>query len=102
MLSEERNQTLTRVGPGTPLGELLRRYWYPVAVTGDLDEIPTRRVRLLGEDLALFQDGSGRLGLLGEACPHRRASLAYGICEEDGLRCGYHGWKFDQSGQCLD
>src|SRR5262245_9731642 len=84
------------------MGRLLRRYWYPVAVTGDLEEPPVRRVRLLGEDLVLFRDGSGRLGLVDEACPHRRASLAYGVCEPDGLRCAYHGWLFGRDGRCLE
>ena len=102
MLTAKRNEQLTRVGRGTPMGELLRRYWFPVAVASDLDLIPTKRVRLLGEDLVLYRDGQGRLGLLEEACPHRRASLVYGVCEVEGLRCGYHGWLFDQDGRCLE
>ena len=102
MLTAKRNEQLTRVGRGTPMGELLRRYWFPVAVASDLDLIPTKRVRLLGEDLVLYRDGQGRLGLLEEACPHRRASLVYGVCEVEGLRCGYHGWLFDQEGRCLE
>jgi 5,5'-dehydrodivanillate O-demethylase len=102
MLSAEQNEALTRVGPGTPMGDLLRRYWYPVALTSDLDEFPVRKARLLGEDFAVFKTPSGRYGILGEHCPHRRASLVYGIVEEDGLRCGYHGWLFDCEGACVD
>ena len=84
------------------MGELLRRYWYPVAFTRELDEFPVRRTRLLGEDLALFKTPSGSYGILPEACPHRRASLAYGVVEPDGLRCPYHGWLFGTDGSCLD
>jgi 5,5'-dehydrodivanillate O-demethylase len=102
MLTAEQNEALTRVGPGTPTGELLRRYWYPVALTSELEEFPVRRARLLGEDFAVFKTPSGGYGILGEQCPHRRASLAYGIVEEDGLRCSYHGWKFDCAGACID
>jgi 5,5'-dehydrodivanillate O-demethylase oxygenase subunit len=102
MLTADESERLARVGPGTPAGNLLRRYWYPV---GGVDEMSTRwtkRVRLLGEDLVLFRDRSGRFGLIAEACPHRRASLAYGIPQADGIRCPYHGWKFDGTGRCLD
>jgi 5,5'-dehydrodivanillate O-demethylase oxygenase subunit len=102
MLSTERNEALTRVGRGTPAGELLRRYWYPVAAVADLDANPVVKVRLLGEDLALYRDGQGTLGLVAEACPHRRASMAYGIPEEVGLRCPYHGWLFNDRGACLE
>ena len=101
MLSHEKNELLTRVGPGTPMGELLRRYWWPIATHDMVGRIPVKR-RLLGEDLVLFRDAQGRLGLLQERCPHRRASLTLGCTEEQGLRCGYHGWLFDTSGQCLD
>jgi 5,5'-dehydrodivanillate O-demethylase len=102
MLSAEENELLTRVGPGTPMGNLLRRYWHPVAMTEKMRDRWTMPVRILGEDLVLFRDRSGKLGLIGESCPHRRASLAYGIPTEDGIRCPYHGWKFDGTGQCLD
>ncbi|MDR7457659.1 MAG: extracellular solute-binding protein [Armatimonadota bacterium] len=102
MLSEERNEILTRVGKGTPLGELLRRYWYPVAFTSDLDDFPMKQVRLLGEDLVVFKLEDGRYGLLEELCPHRRASLAYGVTEPEGIRCGYHGWLFAPDGRCLE
>src|SRR5665213_3410646 len=87
---------------GTPGGELLRRYSYPIATAGAMRDAWTKRVRLLGEDLVLFRDRSGRLGLIGEFCPHRRASLAYGIPAIDGIRCPYPGWKFDTSGACID
>ena len=104
MLSREENEILTRVGPGTPMGELMRRYWVPAALTRELSEpdCPPVRVRLLGESLVAFRDSSGRLGLVDEFCPHRRASLFLGRNEEDGLRCVYHGWKFDVAGNCLD
>ena len=102
MLSEARNRELTQTGPDTRMGRLLRRYWWPVAITSDLADFPRRAVRLLGEDLVVFRDGSGRYGLLDRVCPHRGASLAYGICEADGLRCGYHGWLFDADGRCLE
>ncbi len=91
MLSAAENARLTQVGPGTPAGALLRRYWHPVASLDEMLERPTKRVRLLGEDLVLFRDRSGRFGLVDEHCPHRRASLFYGIPVTDGLRCAYHG-----------
>jgi 5,5'-dehydrodivanillate O-demethylase len=102
MLSERDNELLTRVGPGTPMGNLLRRYWHPVAVLEEMTDRWTKRVKILGEDLVLFKNRSGRFGLIAEACPHRRASLAYGIPTEDGIRCPYHGWKFDGLGRCLE
>jgi len=102
MLTAEENALLTRVGPGTPMGNLLRRYWHPVAMSERMRDRWTKRVRILGEDLVLFRDRSGRLGLIGEACPHRRASLAYGIPTADGIRCPYHGWMFDGTGRCLE
>jgi 5,5'-dehydrodivanillate O-demethylase len=102
MLSVEENELITRVGPGTPMGELMRRYWHPVAAAAQMVGRWTKRVRILGEDLVLFRDRSGKLGLIGEFCPHRRASLAYGIPTEDGIRCPYHGWKFDAAGRCLE
>ncbi|HSL34132.1 MAG TPA: Rieske 2Fe-2S domain-containing protein [Candidatus Limnocylindrales bacterium] len=102
MLSEERNRILTQVGRGTPFGELLRRYWYPVAFTADLEDFPVRKTRLLGQDLVVFRLEDGSFGLLDEQCPHRRASLAYGVAEPEGVRCGYHGWLFDREGRCLE
>ena len=102
MLTKEQNDELTQVGPGTPMGAVLRHYWYPVAFTRELDEFPTKAVRLLGENWALFRTADGSYGIVDERCPHRGASLVYGIVEDDGLRCGYHGWKFDTSGACVD
>jgi 5,5'-dehydrodivanillate O-demethylase len=102
MLSEAENETLTRIGPGTPMGALMRRYWHPVAGVEQMEHAWTKRVRILGEDLVLFKDRTGKLGLIGEFCPHRRASLAYGIPTDDGIRCAYHGWKFDGTGSCLE
>lgn len=102
MLSREENETLTRVGPGTPAGELLRRYWLPVAVAGELTEKnPTKLVRILGEDLVLFRDLKGRVGLIADRCSHRGASLFYGRVEERGIACAYHGWLYDVEGSCL-
>src|SRR5579872_1127282 len=103
MLSQEENERLTRVGPGTPAGELLRRYWHPVAVAQELtDANPTKFVRVLGEDLVLFKDKSGRVGLIQDHCPHRGASLLYGRVEERGIACAYHGWLYDTEGNILE
>jgi phthalate 4,5-dioxygenase len=104
MLSREDNERLTRVGPGTPMGELMRRYWIPAAFSHHIAEpdSPPVRVRLLGERLVAFRDTQGRVGLLDEHCPHRTASLFFGRNEECGLRCIYHGWKFDIAGNCVD
>lgn len=104
MLSAEDNEILTRVGPGTPMGELMRRFWVPALMSEELaenDGTPVR-VLLLGERLVAFRDSEGRIGLLDELCPHRRTSLALGANERCGLRCLYHGWKFDVTGQCVD
>jgi 5,5'-dehydrodivanillate O-demethylase len=102
MLTQEQNDALTQVGPGTPMGDVLRYYWYPVAFARELDEFPVKRTRLLGEDFAVFKTGDGGYGIVDEKCPHRGASLVYGIVEEDGLRCGYHGWKFATDGECVE
>jgi 5,5'-dehydrodivanillate O-demethylase oxygenase subunit len=102
MLTQEANDRLTRVGPGTPMGNLLRRYWHPVATLAELEQEPVLAVKLLGENLALYQTPSGELGLVAQRCPHRGASLAYGIPEAEGLRCAYHGWKFSAGGSCLE
>ena len=103
MLTREENEMLTRVGPGTPAGELLRRYWHPVAVAAELtEENPTKFVRVLGEDLVLFRDKKGRVGLLADRCSHRGASLLYGRVEERGIACAYHGWLYDIEGNCLE
>src|SRR5215471_7132039 len=103
MLSRELNERIVRVGPGTPMGAALRAYWLPVALTEEVeaDGAPLR-VRLLGEDLIAFRDTDGRVGLLQNNCPHRGASLFFGRNEEAGLRCVYHGWKFDVHGNCID
>lgn len=92
---------LTEVGPGTPMGEFMRRYWHPVELSENVGETPLG-VRVLGEDLVLFRDGEGRTGLLHHRCMHRGTSLVYGKCESDGIRCCYHGWKFAVDGRCLD
>jgi 5,5'-dehydrodivanillate O-demethylase len=101
MLSKSENEVLTRVGPGTPCGELLRRYWHPIEFVKALDERPKRK-RLLGENLVLFRGGDGRTGLLGLHCSHRGVSLEYGRAERAGLRCPYHGWLYDVEGRCLE
>lgn len=104
MLSKQDNERLTRVGPGTPMGELFRRYWQPVALTDTVarPDGPPVRVRILGEDLVLFRATDGRFGLVAERCPHRTASMYWGRNEENGLRCVYHGLKFDVDGNCVD
>ncbi len=99
--SQHPNELLTQVGPGTPLGELMRRYWHPVGLSGQLRDLP-KKVRILGEDLILFRDRSGRPGLLYPRCMHRGTSLFYGRTEDRGIRCCYHGWLFDAEGRCLD
>jgi phthalate 4,5-dioxygenase oxygenase subunit len=104
MLSRENNELLTRVGPGTPMGNLMRQYWVPALLSTELprpDSDPVR-VLLLGERLIAFRDTAGKVGLLPHNCPHRGASLFFGRNEEHGLRCVYHGWKFDVSGRCVD
>ena len=106
----EQNELLTRIGPGTACGNLLRRYWQPAALRDEFDPAldpamalrPVKAVRLLGQDLVLFRDASGRFGLLDRDCPHRGADLSYGRNEGDGLRCPFHGWKFDTRGRCLE
>jgi phthalate 4,5-dioxygenase len=103
MLSQSDNELITRTGPGTPGGALLRSYWQPVALA---EELPDRGVpipvRILGEDLVLYRDEEGELGLLGLHCSHRRADLSYGRVEDGGLRCLYHGWLFDRQGHCIE
>ena len=103
MMIAEQNALVTRVGPQTPCGKLMRLYWQPVALVDELSgPRPVRPVRLLGEDLVLFRDDRGRTGLLDRHCPHRGADLAFGRCENGGLRCTFHGWLFDVTGQCLE
>ncbi len=101
MLTEEQNRALSEVGPGTLMGELLRRYWMPIAAEMELDDTPVKAVRLMGEDLTLYRDKGGTYGLVDRHCPHRRADTSYGWVEQCGLRCGYHGWLFGASGACL-
>jgi 5,5'-dehydrodivanillate O-demethylase oxygenase subunit len=101
MLSAEQNRLLTEVGPGTPMGNYLRRYWQPIAAVSELDKTPTKPLRLMGEDLVLYKDLSGHFGLLDRHCPHRRADLSYGYVEMNGLRCNYHGWCYDKTGACI-
>ena len=104
MLSQEDNDLLTKVGPGTVMGELLRRFWTPALLS---EELPTAdcdpvSLRLLGEDLVCFRDSDGKIGILDAYCAHRRVHLFYGRNEECGLRCVYHGWKYDVDGNCVD
>jgi len=104
MLTHEKNQTLTRTGPGTPMGRLMRCFWTPAMTEAEVpgpDEAPVR-LQLLGENLVVFRDTEGRVGVLDQHCPHRGASLFFGRNEEGGVRCVYHGWKFGVDGQCLD
>ncbi len=104
MLTTQDNDILTRIGPGTLMGNLLRRYWTPALLSSALAEpdTPPVRVRLMGEDLIAFRDTTGSVGLAANACPHRGASLFFGRNEEAGLRCVYHGWKFNTAGDCID
>ena len=97
MVTAQDNELLTRTGPGTSMGEVMRRYWIPALISWELVEPdgPPVRVKLLGEELVAFRDTNGRIGLLDEFCPHRRVSLWLGRNEECGLRCVYHGWKYD-------
>src|SRR5579864_8849718 len=104
MITHEQNEYLTRTGPGTPMGGLFRRYWIPALLAQELPEpdCPPVRLKLLCERLIAFRDTQGRVGLMDEFCAHRGVSLWFGRSEEDGLRCSYHGWKYDVTGQCVD
>jgi phenylpropionate dioxygenase-like ring-hydroxylating dioxygenase large terminal subunit len=103
MLSAIQNERITRVGSETPAGKLLRLYWHPAALSEELEgPRPVRALRLLGQDLVLFRTSTGALALLDRDCPHRGADLAFGRLEEGGLRCAFHGWLFDASGQCQE
>lgn len=109
-MKSEQNELVTRTGPGTPCGAVLRSYWQPVALVDEFDarldgrmaQRPVKAVRVLGQDLVLFRDQAGQWGLLDRDCPHRGADLSFGRHEGDGLRCPFHGWKFDASGRCLE
>src|SRR5579864_1343958 len=96
-------ESIVRTGPGTPMGELMRQYWIPAARAGEVerDGAPVR-IMLLGEKLIAFRDSTGRVGIMDHRCPHRCASLFFGRAEQGGIRCAYHGWKFDVEGRCLD
>ena len=104
MLSKEDNELVTRTNPGTPMGDLIRRYWVPALLSEEIPapDCPPARVKLMGEDLVAFRDTAGRIGLIGERCAHRGTSLFFGRNEECGLRCIYHGWKYDADGNVLD
>jgi len=103
MMSQEQNDLITRIGPKDPCGKLMRMYWQPAALVDELEgPRPVRPVRLLGENLVLFRDEQGRYGLMDRHCAHRGADLAFGRLEHDGLRCAFHGWLFDTTGQCIE
>jgi len=102
VLTAARNDLLTRVGPGTPMGDLLRRYWQPIGGASELEKNPVKPIRLMGENLVLYKDLSGTFGLVDRHCPHRRADMSYGWVEASGIRCSYHGWRYDETGACID
>jgi len=104
MLTVEENERVTRVGANTPAGKYFRRFWWPMCLSSELPERDGSplRVRLLGEDLIAYRDTEGKVGLVDAYCPHRRAPLFFGRNEECGIRCVYHGWKFDRNGDCVD
>ena len=102
MLTAARNELLTRVGHGTPMGDLLRRYWQPIAGASELAKNSLKPIRLLGEDLVLYKDLGGQYGLVDRHCTHRRADMSYGWVEQSGIRCSYHGWRYDETGACIE
>jgi len=102
VLTSARNDLLTRVGTGTPMGELLRRYWQPIGGASQLETNPIKPIRLFGENLVLYKDRSGSFGLVDRHCPHRRADMSYGWVEDRGIRCSYHGWRYDETGACVE
>src|ERR1035438_7234833 len=104
MMSREQNEQLSRIGPGTLMGKLLRRYWAPFLLAAEIPEpdCPPVKVKLMGERLIAFRDSKGRVGLIDQFCAHRGASLWFGESEDCGIRCHYHGWKYDITGQCTD
>jgi 5,5'-dehydrodivanillate O-demethylase oxygenase subunit len=101
-MNAAQNDRLCRVGPGTPCGNLMRRYWHPIAASSQLADAGTMPIRLLGEDFVLYRDRSGGLGLIEPHCAHRGAGMLFGIPDECGLRCSYHGWVYDATGQCIE
>jgi 5,5'-dehydrodivanillate O-demethylase oxygenase subunit len=101
MLSDEKNRLLTEVGPDKPMGRYLRRYWHPIAGASEFDHQSVKPVRILGEDLVLYKDLGGEWGLVDRHCPHRNADMSFGFVEKRGLRCSYHGWQYEASGQCI-
>src|SRR2546423_15622500 len=98
MLSAEKNKVLTQVGPGTPMGDYLRRYWMPIGGASELDANPIKTIRLMGEDLVLYKDLGGGFGLVDRHFPHRPADLSYGMVEETGIPCNFHGWRVERAG----
>ena len=102
MISKEQNERMTQTGADTPMGKMLRMYWQVVGIAPELDKEPVQPVRILGEDLTLFKTERGEIGLIGERCAHRAISLAYGIPQNNGLRCCYHGWTYDTEGHVID
>src|SRR5687767_15151739 len=100
MLTEEKNRLLTEVGPGTPMGNVLRRYWHPIAGVSEFEKKALKPVRLFGEDLLLFKARNQSFGLVTRRCAHRGSDLVFGIVEENGIRCSYHGWQYDSTGRC--
>src|SRR5216684_7273968 len=104
MTTREQNDLLARTGSGTPMGNLIRRYWIPALLSSEIaaPDCPPVRVKLLGERLIAFRDSQGRIGVMDEFCAHRGVSLWFGRNEDNGLRCPYHGWKYDVTGQCVE
>ena len=104
LLKKEQNDYLTQTGPNTPMGELFRRYWHPALLSEELPEpdCPPVRLEILSEKMLAFRDSSGRLGVIDEFCAHRGVSLWFGRNEENGIRCPYHGWKYDVNGNCIE
>ena len=102
MLESSKNELLTQVGRGTPMGDLLRRYWMPIAGVSEFENESVRPVRVMGEDLTLYKDMNGTFGLVDRHCAHRSADMSYGFVEQCGLRCNYHGWLFDRDGRCIE
>ena len=101
MLTEEKNQLLTEVGPEKPMGQYLRKYWHPIAGESEFNDVSIKAIRILGEDLVLYKDLSGNYGLVNRKCPHRGADMSYGFVEKEGIRCSYHGWQFNGKGNCI-